>query len=122
MPVGEEEFREKPKSRLPCVPDDNRERRLAARQYYRAAPPYCIRGEDNGSFTLRRKRYEYFEERAPEEATSYRVISSHDDMEEAERRLRLIVGSTVYYDAEGRPTKAPKAAKSHWDMPPTDAE
>ena len=33
--------------------------RLAARRFYREAPPYCVQFEENGTVTLRRKTYEY---------------------------------------------------------------
>ncbi|MGE4049097.1 MAG: hypothetical protein AB7F35_29920 [Acetobacteraceae bacterium] len=123
MPFGEEPFQEKlwpAKERL--AEDADREHRLAARRFYRAAPPYCIQPEANGTVSLRQKTYEYYPEREPEEATSYVVISTHDCLDEAERRLRLITGPAIYYDAEGRPTKPPRNTKSRWVMPPTDGE
>src|SRR4051794_26218717 len=123
MPFGEEPFLEKPllaEERKPVDPDW--EHRLAARRFYRAAPPYCIQPEDNGTVTLRRKEYEYFPEQQPEDATTWRVISTHEDMDEAERRLRHMLGSPVYYDAEGRPVRPSRAAKPRWSTPPTDGE
>ena len=96
--------------------------RLAARRFYRSAPPYCTQFEDDGSVTLRRKTYEYWEQREPEEATTWEIISRHDDLEEAERRLRFIVSSPVYYDAEGRPVRSPNRSRARWPMPPTDGE
>jgi hypothetical protein len=110
---------EERKDTCPAV-DEDRARRLAARRFYREAPPYCIRFEDNGTVTLRRKRYEYWDKQEPEEATTWPVLSTHDDLEEAERRLRLICSASIYYDAEGRPTKPPRSAKPRWGMPPPD--
>jgi hypothetical protein len=123
MPFGEEPFQEKPRSAEQRAPvDEDREHRLSARRFFRAAPPYCSQPEDEGTFTLRQKAYEYCPELEPEDATTYQVISGHDCLEEGERRLRLITGPTIYYDAEGRPTKAPRRAKSRWVMPPTEGE
>jgi len=123
MPFGEEPFQEKPRLTRGREPvDEDREHRLVARRFYRAAPPYCIQPEDHGTVTLRRKEYEYFPELEPEDATTYRVISTHECLDEAERRLRLIVGPPVYCDAEGRPAKPPRGTKPRWGMPPTDGE
>jgi hypothetical protein len=96
--------------------------RLAARRFYRTAPPYCVRFEDDGTVTLRRKTYEYWEDRKPEEATNWIVISTHADLDEAERRLRLICSAGLYYDADGRLAKSPLRSKARWSMPPTDGE
>ena len=41
---------------------------------------------------LAEKYNEYWPEREPEDATIWRPISSHPDLEEAEKRLRLILG------------------------------
>lgn len=123
MSWEQEEFRAKePKAESRPVVDRDRSRRILARQFYRAAPPYCIQFENNGSVTLREKKYEYWENQEPEAATSWVTISTHDNMEEAERRLRLICTATVFYDAEGRPTKPPRRLKPRWPMPPTDDE
>ena len=72
------------------VVDDDLSRRKLARQFYRTAPPYCIQFENNGRVTLRQKSYEYWENQEPEQATTWVTISIHDNLEEAERRLRLI--------------------------------
>lgn len=123
MPFGEQPFQEKPRPvREPPPADEDREHRLAARRFYRAAPPYCVQFEVDGTVTLRQKAYEYWPELEPEDATSWQVISTHEDMDEAERRLRLILGPPVYYDAEGKPTKPPRSVKPRWGMPPTDGE
>ena len=103
------------------VDDAEREHRHAARRYFRAAPPYCIEFDTDGTAMLCQKYYEYWPHRDPEEATTWRVISRHCDLEEAERRLRLICSTPVYYDAEGRILKGP-CRKPRWDMPPTDGE
>lgn len=108
--------------KAPAELDEDLTRRLAARRFYREAPPYCIRFEDNGAVTLRQKSYEYWENREPEKATTWIVISTHDDIEEAERRLRLICSASVYYDAEDRPAKPPGRSKPRWEMPPSDDE
>ena len=125
MAFGEEESRPKPRQQpeeRPRVDDEHREHRLAARRFYRAAPPYRIQAEVSGTVTLRQKAYEYYPELEPEDATIWEVISTHGDLEEAERRLRLICGPVIYYDGEGRVTKAPRRAKPRWGMPPTDGE
>ncbi len=83
--------------------------RRAARRFHRAAPPYSIFFEDDGRVTLRRKRYEYWEYRSPEEATTWTIISTHDNVDEAQRRLRLICCAPLFYDDAGRPTKPPEA-------------
>ena len=106
----------------PPTPDDDRERRHAARRFFREAPPYCIEFDADGTVLLCQKFYEYWPALEPEEATTWRVISRHQNLEEAERRLRLICGGPVYYDAEGRVVSKPPRRKPRWDMPPTDDE
>jgi hypothetical protein len=125
MPFGEEEFHPKPQQQpeeRPRIDEEAREHRLAARRFYRAAPPYCVQFEVDGTVTLRQKAYEYWPELEPEDATTWTVLSTHENLEEAERRLRLICGPSIYYDADGNPTKAPRRAKPRWPMPPTDGE
>jgi hypothetical protein len=100
--------------------DDDTGRRIAARRFYRAAPPYLIEFEDNGTVALKRKTYEYWDTHDPEDATTWITISTHDDLEEAERRLRLICGPSIYYDADGKPMKAPRKAKPRWPSAPAD--
>lgn len=69
------------------------------------------------------KYCEYWPDREPEEATTWRPISRHKDLEEAERRLRLILGAPIYYDTEGRVVNnPPRRRKTRWAMPPTDGE
>jgi hypothetical protein len=57
----------------------------------------------------------------PEEATTWRPISRHQNLEEAER-MPLIIGGPVYYDAEGRVLSKVPRRKPRWGMPPTDDE
>lgn len=122
-PAPPKEFRAKgQKAELPPAVDEDLAHRLTARRFYREAPPYCIRFEDNGAVTLRQKVYEYWENREPEEATTWTILSTHNDLDEAERRLRLICTGSIYYDAEGRQVKPPRRAKPRWDMPPADDE
>jgi hypothetical protein len=105
------------------VPDRfaaDRQRRHAARRFFREAPPYCIEFDKDGSAMLCRKCYEYWPDRAPEEATTWRMISRHETLEEAERRLRQICGGPIYYDAEGRLMNKAPPRRSGWEMPPTD--
>jgi hypothetical protein len=123
MSWEQDEFRvRKPGAEPRRVTDDDLSRRLTARQFYRAAPPYCIQFENNGCVTLRQKRYEYWENLEPEEATTWITISTHENLEEAERRLRLICTTPVFYDAEGKPTKPPRRTRPRWPAPPTDDE
>ncbi len=107
---------------LDTAEDDDLSRRLAARRFYREAPPYCIRFEDDGTVSLRRKRYEYWDEQDPEHATTWIPISTHENLEEAERRLRLICSAAIYYDDEGKPVQPPQAINSKWSVPPADDE
>ncbi|MDN3568725.1 hypothetical protein ACFQY5_35920 [Paeniroseomonas aquatica] len=105
----------------PCA-DEGRAHRLEARRFYRAAPPYRIQFEINGTVSLCQKHYQYWEHLFPEGATEWLPISQHADLEEAERRLRHICGPMIYYDEEGRMTRAPGRAKPAWNMPPDDDE
>ena len=106
----------------PDKPEDDRERRHAARHFFRAAPPYCIEFDADGTAMLCQKYYEYWPNLEPEEATTWRVISRHPNFEEAERRLRIICGGPIYYDAEGRVVSQAPQRKPRWEMPPTDDE
>ena len=65
--------------------------------------------------------YEYWPNLEPEEATTWRPISP-PNLEEAERRMRLLIGGPVYYDAEGRVVSKAPRRKPRWGMPPTDDE
>jgi hypothetical protein len=67
----------------------DRERRHAARRFFRAAPPYCVEFDADGTAMLCEKFYEYWPNLEPEEATTWRVISRHRDLEEAMRDRRL---------------------------------
>jgi len=99
-------------------PIEDRARRHAARDFYRSAPPYCITFAEDGAVQLCQKEYEYWPNRSPEEATTWRILSSHDNLEEAERRLKLIIGGPIYYDAEGRVVRLKH--RPSFGMPPTD--
>ena len=81
--------------------------RLAARRFFEAAPFYRVQFEPNGTVSLRRKDYNYWPNRPPAAATRWRVISTHRDLDEAERRLRFITSPHVYYDEDGRLAQAP---------------
>ena len=102
--------------------DADRERRHTARRFFRAAPPYSIVFDAEGTALLCQKAYEYWPDLEPEDATTWRVISRHQNLEEAERRLRFICGGPVYYDSEGRVISKAPQRKPRWDMPPTDDE
>jgi hypothetical protein len=102
----------------PTVHAEDRARRHEARDYYLSAPPYCIQFASDGTAQLCQKEYEFWPDRSPEEATTWRVLSSHANLEEAERRLKFIVGGPVYYDAEGRVVRAKR--RPTFGMPPSD--
>ena len=103
----------------PAVQDDHA-RRVAARRFYRAAPPYLIEFEDSGSVALKRKTYEFWDTGDPEDATTWVTISTHDDLEDAERRLRHICGPAFFMISEGKPAKPPRKAKARWPSCPPD--
>jgi hypothetical protein len=98
----------------------DRERRHEARRFFRAAPPYCIEFVAERTAMLCQKVYEYWPNQEPEEATTWRVISRHQNLEEAERRLRIICGGPVYFDAQGHVVSKAPRRKPRWDMPPDD--
>ena len=75
---------------------EDRERRHEARRFFRAAPPSCIEFDADGTAMLCQKVYEYWPNQEPEDATTWRVISRHQNLEEAECRMRLIIGGPVY--------------------------
>ncbi len=81
--------------------------RLEARGLFEAAPAYRIQFELNGTVSLCSKRYEYWPNRPPADATLWRAISNHPDLEQAERRLRHITSPHIYYDERGRLARAP---------------
>ena len=112
--------REKRTDDKPLAAEVDREVRLAARAYFRAAPPYRIQFERSGKVSLRRKRYEFMEEADPKTATKWDVISDHKDLEEAERRLRHVTSADVYYDKRGRVTHAPAEPEEEWGVPEDD--
>ena len=112
------------KAIAPPEPDGStrdRERRHAARRIFRAAPPFRVEFSLEGKVLLCEKSYEYWPNLEPEEATTWRTISRHDNLEEAERRLRLICGSPIYYDDEGRVvTNPPKRRPRNYGVPTDD--
>ena len=71
---------------------------------------------------LCQKFNEYWPNLAPQDATRWRAISRHQNLEEAERRLRLICGGPIYYDSAGRVLANGPRQKPRWDLPPTDDE
>jgi hypothetical protein len=72
---------------------------------------------------LSEKYYEYWSGMEPEDATTWRPISRHQNLEEAEKRLRLILGTPIYYDEEGRVVSKPLRCRApRYQMPPTDGE
>jgi hypothetical protein len=81
--------------------------RLAARRFFDAAPLYRVQFEADGTVSLRQKSYDYWPARPPSSATRWRVLSTHRDLDEAERRLRLITSLPVHYDGRGRLTQMP---------------
>ena len=98
----------------------DRERRHAARRYFLAAPPYRIEFADDGSALLCEKRYEYWPHLTPQQATTWRTISRHRDLEDAERHLRHIVGGPIYYDETGRVVRDRPPVEPRWELPPDD--
>ena len=82
---GDEDFSQATVPETTARPDeqaDDRERRHAARRFFRAAPPYCIEFDADGTAMLCQKVYEYWPNQAPEEATTWRVISRHQNLKE----------------------------------------
>ena len=59
--------------------------------------------------SLRKKSCDYWPARPPAAATRWRVLSTHVDLDDPERRLRHIASPHVYYDALGRLARAPSA-------------
>jgi hypothetical protein len=126
MPWEPEKYFTEPVDPKPAEePDElkiDRERRHEARRFFRAAPPYCIEFDTDGTAMLCQKHYEYWPDRTPEEATTWRTISRHESLEEAERRLRIICSVPVFYDQQGRMVTHQQKKKPRWEMPPTDEE
>ena len=83
--------------------------RAAARRFFEAPPLYRVDFEENGTVSLRKKGYAYWPDRPPAACTRWRVLSTHPDLEGAERRLRHIASPQVYYDERGRLAPAPPA-------------
>ena len=80
--------------------------RLAARRFFDAAPLYRVQSEEDGTVSLRQKSYDYWPARPPAAATRWRVLSTHRDLEDAERRLRHITSPPVHYEERGRLAQA----------------
>ncbi|GAA0579864.1 hypothetical protein GCM10009416_17850 [Craurococcus roseus] len=97
--------------------------RAAARRFFDAAPLYRVDFEEDGTVSLRKKSYEFWPDRPPAACTRWRVLSTHPDLEGAERRLRHIASPPVYYDERGRLAPAPAAAERERRRPtgPDDA-
>jgi len=100
--------------------ESDRQRRHAARRHFLAAPAYCIAFDAEGRAVLCEKCYEYWPNRDPEDATIYRPLSRHVDLEEAERRLRLLCGGPIYYDESGRVVREGPSRKRVWGVPTDD--
>jgi len=83
--------------------------RAAARRFFEAAPLYRVQFEEDGTVSLRKKGYSYWPDRPPAASTLWRVLSTHPDLEHAERRLRHVTSPPVYYDERGRLVQAPSA-------------
>ena len=81
--------------------------RLSARRLFDAAPLYRVQFEEDGTVSLRKKSYDYWPVRPPAAATRWRVLSTHRDLEDAERRLRHVTSPPVFYDERGRLAGAP---------------
>jgi hypothetical protein len=81
--------------------------RAAARRFFETAPLYRVDFEEDGTVSLRKKSYAYWPNRPPADATRWRILSTHPDLEQAERRLRHITSPQVYYDERGRLAQAP---------------
>ena len=62
--------------------------RTDARRFFEAAPLYRIQFEQDGTVSLCRKGYRYWPSRPPAAATEWCPISTHQDLEQAERRLQ----------------------------------
>lgn len=67
--------------------------------------------------SLRRKGYAYWPNRPAFAATQWSVISTHPDLEQAERRLRHITSPEVYYDERGRLARVPTATEEERAVP-----
>lgn len=88
----------------------------AALGYFEIVPPFCIRAEDDGSYTLLRKSFHFTAHGGAAAATCWMLVSRHPDLEEAERRLRHVCGPKLYYDGRGRITGAPPSFEEWREM------
>ncbi|RAI60655.1 hypothetical protein [Roseicella frigidaeris] len=89
----------------------------AARDYFEIVPPFCIQAEEDGSYTLHRKAFQFTAHGGAAAATLWVPVSRHPDLEEAERRLRHVCGPKLYYDGKGRITGAPPSFQDWLAMP-----
>ncbi len=100
-----------------------RQRHLrAARDFFETAPPFRVQSEPDGTVSLRRKRYDYWPNRPPPDATRWERISIHQSLEQAEQRLRHMTSPHVYYDGRGRLTRAPAAPAGEGEGGPEDPD
>lgn len=129
MPRGEE-WREDDDARPERSPEDDalaavaeQDRAIrAAHDYFRAVPPYRVTFEETGKVCLSRKHYEFWQGDEPADATHWVVVSRHANLEEAERRVRLITSPPVYYDARGQLAQGPPLPEPTYNMPPDDED
>lgn len=91
--------------------------RAAARRFFEAAPLYRVDPEDNGTVSLRKKDYAYWPNRPAAAATRWNVLSTHPDLEGAERRLRHITSPRIYYDERGQLARAPTPTEEERAVP-----
>jgi hypothetical protein len=56
----------------------------------------------------------------PEDATTWRAVSHHADLDRAERQLRHVYSGPHFYDADGRLIQAWATAKPRWALPPKE--
>ncbi len=81
--------------------------RAAARRFFETAPLYRVDFEEDGTVSLRKKSYEFWPDHPAASCTRWRVLSTHPDLEHAERRLRHVTSPPVHYDERGRLAQAP---------------
>ena len=97
-------------------------RRDAARGHFAAVPPHRIAFEPDGKVSPSRKRYEFRDDDDPANAALWDVLPRHDDLEEAERRLRHVTSPPVHYDARGRQVPGPPPEEERYGVPDDDED
>jgi hypothetical protein len=107
---------------MPDAGDTWERARLAARRYFCGVPPYRIKGEKDGRFSVSRKHYSFWGDEDPAAATRWVVLSWHEDWDAAERRLRHITSPAAYFDAQGRLAQGPPPEPEDWGLPPDDKD